>query len=95
MHKPLFSREGQNVTLNLGGLEGDLRTTGAYGDLPVVKQAYTELLSFPHPDGRVRYPVLGIWVAGLTVCGMGVRESNSRITDNRASFVPHLILADA
>jgi len=89
VRKPLYSREGQNVTII--GANADA-TPGHYGDLPVVEQRYTSLPSFPAADGSVRYPVIGLWVAGTEVCGMGVREAAGRITDDRASFVPHYLL---
>lgn len=82
--KPLYSREGQNVAL-----PGQPPTPGDYSDLPRLEQRYTELPTFP-PDGP-RYPVLGVWVAGDEVCGLGVREGQGRVTDNRASFVPHVV----
>lgn len=86
VRKPLFSREGQNVTL-----PGEAATPGDYGDLPTVEQAYTELPTFQAPDGP-RYPVLGVWIAGDEVCGLGIREGRGRVTDNRASFVPHVVV---
>ncbi|MCD0165850.1 glutathionylspermidine synthase family protein [Deinococcus sp. 12RED42] len=86
VRKPLFSREGQNVQL-----PGQPSTPGDYGDLPVVEQAYTELPTAQAPDGP-RYPVLGVWVAGDEVCGLGIREGRSRVTDNRATFAPHVVL---
>ncbi|MEF2276923.1 glutathionylspermidine synthase family protein [Deinococcus sp. YIM 134068] len=86
VRKPLYSREGQNVTL-----PGQTQTAGVYGDLPVVEQAYAELPTFEAEDGP-RYPVLGVWVAGDEVCGLGIREGRSRVTDNRATFAPHVIL---
>ncbi|WP_102126243.1 glutathionylspermidine synthase family protein [Deinococcus planocerae] len=86
VRKPLYSREGQNVTL-----PGEPATPGAYGDLPSIEQAYVELPTFEASDGP-RYPVLGVWVAGNEVCGLGIREGRTRVTDNRATFVPHVVL---
>ena len=86
VRKPLYSREGQNVQL-----PGQESTPGAYADLPVVEQAYTELPTAHAPDGP-RYPVLGVWIAGSEVCGLGIREGRSRVTDNRATFAPHVVL---
>ena len=85
VRKPLYSREGQNVTL-----PGEAATPGAYGDLPLVEQAYAELPTFGAGDGP-RYPVLGVWVAGDEVCGLGIREGRGRVTDNRATFAPHVV----
>lgn len=83
--KPLFSREGQNVTL-----PGKAPTPGEYGGLPLMEQAYVELPELQTPGGK-RYPVMGVWVAGDEVCGLGIREGRGRVTDNRASFVPHVV----
>lgn len=83
--KPLYSREGQNVTL-----PGQQSTPGEYSDFPLIEQEYTTLPTFEANDGP-RYPVLGVWVAGDEVCGLGIREGRSRVTDNRATFVPHVI----
>lgn len=85
VRKPLYSREGQNVEL-----PGLPPTPGDYADWPLVEQAYTELPTFQAEDGP-RYPVLGVWVAGDEVCGLGIREGRGRVTDNRATFVPHVV----
>lgn len=86
VRKPLFSREGQNVQL-----PDQAVTAGDYAEYPTIEQAYFELPTFHAPDGP-RYPVLGVWVAGDEVCGLGVREGRSRVTDNRATFVPHVVV---
>lgn len=83
VQKPLYSREGQNIIL-----PGQAMTPGDYAGYPLIEQAYTELPTYPAPDGP-RYPVLGVWAAGDEVCGLGIREGRGRVTDNRASFVPH------
>ncbi|GHF48421.1 glutathionylspermidine synthase [Deinococcus metalli] len=88
VRKPLYSREGQNVQL-----PGQPVTAGDYAGLPVVEQAYTHLPTFDAPDGP-RYPVLGVWIAGDEVCGLGIREGRGRVTDNRATFAPHVILKE-
>ncbi|WP_261664065.1 glutathionylspermidine synthase family protein [Deinococcus sp. Marseille-Q6407] len=85
VQKPLYSREGQNVVL-----PGAAMTPGDYAGYPLLEQAYTELPTFQAADGP-RYPVLGVWAAGEEVCGLGIREGRSRVTDNRASFVPHWV----
>jgi glutathionylspermidine synthase len=35
--------------------------------------------------------VLGVWLVDGQPAGLGVRESDSLITDNQSRFVPHLI----
>lgn len=85
VQKPLFSREGQNVVL-----PGAAMTAGDYAGYSLIEQAYTELPIYTADDGP-RYPVLGVWAAGDEVCGLGIREGRGRVTDNRASFVPHWV----
>lgn len=87
VRKPLWSREGQNVQL-----PGAPATGGEYGDLPLIEQAYVELPEFRTHTDEARYPVLGVWAAGDEPCGLGIREGVSRVTDDRARFVPHVIL---
>lgn len=89
VRKPLYSREGQNVQL-----PGEAATPGDYADLPLVEQQYTILPSFETADGP-RYPILGTWIAGDEVCGLGIREGRGRVTDNRATFVPHVVLPES
>ena len=78
IRKPLFGREGANVTAP------SVTTTGPYGDGDFVHQRYEELPCF---DGR--YPVIGSWlVAGRSV-GIGIREDATPITQDTSRFVPH------
>lgn len=85
VRKPIFSREGANVQIYKdGALEQE--TIGDYG---AEGHIYQELYSIPVFDGY--YPIIGSWTIGGVACGIGIRESNSRITDNYARFVPHII----
>ena len=81
--KPVFSREGGNVTLVRNGrvLES---TPGIYGEGDFIYQALVDIRSF---EGY--YPVIGSWVIGGEASGIGIRETRSRITDNMSVFVPH------
>ena len=83
--KPIFSREGANVTLvkDSAILE---KTGGEYGSEGYIFQ---ELVEIEAQDGM--YPVLGSWVVGGVSCGMGIRETKSRITDNMSYFIPHIV----
>jgi glutathionylspermidine synthase len=84
--KPRLSREGANVTIvssQAGTITGH---DSGYGKEGHVYQQYFHL---PEHDGR--FAVVGSWVVGGEACGMGIRESASRITDNRSFFVPHVI----
>ena len=84
VRKPLFSREGANVSIVQGG-RALQESLGTYADGRWVYQAYC-----PLPDHDGRHPVIGSWVIGDESHGMGIRESTSLITDNLSQFVPHL-----
>ena len=83
--KPIYSREGANVSLfKDGGLIEE--TDGDYGEDGFIFQ---ELVEIESQDGK--YPVIGSWIVGGVACGMGIRETDGRITDNMANFIPHII----
>jgi glutathionylspermidine synthase len=84
--KPILSREGANIQL----IENNAvlsQTEGNYGKEGFV---YQELFSLPEFSGN--YPVIGSWVVGQEPAGIGIREANNLITDNKSRFVPHLIV---
>ena len=83
--KPLLSREGASIEL-VSNHESLLKTDGMYGSEGYIYQALCPLPSF---DGN--YPVIGSWIIGGEPAGIGIRESNTLITDNASRFVPHLI----
>ena len=83
VRKPLLSREGANVQIVEGGTATE-ESGGTYGAEGYVYQAYA-----PLPDFGGNRPVIGAWVVGGIPAGIGVRESEKRITDNRSRFVPH------
>jgi glutathionylspermidine synthase len=78
VRKPLFGREGANIT-SPGGTTG-----GPYADGGFVCQQYRELPCF---GGR--YPVLGTWLIAGRPKGLGVREDSTPITRDTSCFVPH------
>lgn len=83
--KPLLSREGENINIVKNGnlLES---TSGSYGAEGFIFQQYC-----PLPQFRDNYPVIGSWVIGCEPAGIGIRETNTLITDNLSRFVPHVI----
>jgi glutathionylspermidine synthase len=85
--KPLYSREGANVLLVRDGQVLE-RRDGEYGAEGYVRQALAELPAF---DGR--RALVGCWMVGDAPKGLCVRESEARITTDRARFVPHVIAA--
>jgi glutathionylspermidine synthase len=86
VRKPLYSREGANVTLVSGGVPFASHE-GHYGSEGFIRQALAPLRDF---DGQ--YPVIGSWLVDHTPCGMSVREDAGPITGNNSRFLPHAIL---
>ena len=84
--KPIYSREGADVTL-VNGRERIAGASDGYGAEGFVRQ---ELRLLPSFDGR--HPVLGCWLVGGEPAGLGLREDASPLTSNRSRFVPHAIL---
>ena len=84
--KPIFSREGQSVTIHQNGQVLEAATARAYDQHPKIVQAYHPLPVFA--DMR---PVIGAWMVGEACVGMGLREDRSRITQDLSRFKPHFI----
>ena len=84
--KPLFSREGANVTLVKNG-DVVSSSTGVYGEDGYI---YQMLFNMPNCGGR--YPVIGSWVVGNDPAGMCIREDSGMITTNQSNFVPHYFI---
>lgn len=85
VRKPLFSREGGNVTLERGDISASV--PGPYGEEGFVVQEAADLFASKHG-----YAVLGSWIVGDRPCGLGVREDASPITMDMSRFVPHAII---
>ena len=80
--KPVFSREGGNITVYFGDRE--YQTEGIYEDEPLIYQSYYQLPNF---DGY--YPIIGSWVIGGEAAGICVREDREIVTQDLSRFVPH------
>jgi glutathionylspermidine synthase len=80
--KPLLGREGANITLRAGGQE--VSTGGDYDDGGYIYQAFLPPKSF---NGF--FPVIGSWIARDGAAGIGIRESDTPVTQNTSRFVPH------
>ncbi len=83
--KPILSREGANVTV-VKNNQYITHTDGEYGEEGFI---YQQLCPLPETDGN--HALIGSWVIGQEAAGIGIRESNTMITDNGSRFVPHLI----
>lgn len=82
--KPIWGREGDNVHVHAADIEQV--NDGAFGDQPLVYQAYT-----PIPDFDGNRVVLGSWIVGGEAAGCLVRESDGPVTDYYSRVVPHVI----
>jgi glutathionylspermidine synthase len=82
--KPIFGREGANITLVEGG-KPLVETEGFYADSPCIYQEFQRLPQF---DGN--YAVIGSWMVNGYACGIGVREDDQAVTQNTSRFVPHV-----
>jgi glutathionylspermidine synthase len=86
VRKPLYSREGANVSLIAGGVAVSAQE-GPYGAEGFVRQALA-----PLPDFGGVYPVIGSWLVAGEPCGLSIREDATPITGNSSRFLPHAIL---
>jgi glutathionylspermidine synthase len=80
--KPLYSREGANVSITAGGTT--VEAPGEYGEEGYIWQAYHALPTF---GGN--YTVIGSWIVGEEPAGIGIREDDTPITRDTSRFVPH------
>jgi glutathionylspermidine synthase len=83
--KPVHSREGAGVTIALGGQAVE-STPREKEHQAMVYQAYAPL--FRSDAGRA---VMGVWMIDDEPAGLGVRESDGRITTDLSRFVPHIL----
>jgi glutathionylspermidine synthase len=86
VRKPLYSREGANVTLVSEGVTL-VAQEGPYGAEGFIRQALARLPNFSN-----QYPVVGSWLVDHTPCGLSIREDENPITGNASRFLPHAIL---
>jgi glutathionylspermidine synthase len=86
VRKPLYSREGANVTLVSADRPID-QQGGPYGAEGFIRQALA-----PLPEFCGKYPVLGSWIVDGVPCGLSIREDDNPITGNMSRFMPHAIL---
>ncbi len=90
--KPLLGREGRNISIAtldatgapIGSPIAD--TEGPYDDCGWVYQAFS-----PLAQAEGNHAVFGVWMAGGTACGLGIREDRSLITGDNSRFIPHLV----
>ena len=84
--KPLFSREGANVSIIEGGIENRL-SDGPYGEEGYIVQAFE-----PLPVFEGNHTLIGSWLVDDMPAGISVREDASAITQDHSRYLPHIIL---
>ncbi|MBI5559196.1 MAG: glutathionylspermidine synthase family protein [Deltaproteobacteria bacterium] len=83
VRKPLFSREGANISV-FAGADLIQETGGSYGEEGYVFQEYRELPRFGE-----NYTLIGSWIVDNRPAGIGIREDTTPVTKNSSTFVPH------
>ncbi len=85
VRKPIFSREGANVSIVEQGKELEA-ADGEYGEEGYIRQSFHALPKFDN-----NYTVIGSWIVGDEPAGMALREDSSLITKDLSRFLPHII----
>ncbi|MEI8611786.1 glutathionylspermidine synthase family protein [Enterovibrio sp. Hal110] len=84
--KPLFSREGANISIFRDGKE-TLAVDGPYGEEGMIAQAY-----HPLPKFGDNFTLIGSWLVDDKAAGISIREDASLITQDLSRYLPHIIL---
>ncbi len=85
VRKPIYSREGANVSLISGGKEI------AHADGPYGAEGYVVQQAARIPNLGGGYCIIGSWVVASQPAGICMREDATPITTNMARFLPHFI----
>ncbi|WP_461539024.1 glutathionylspermidine synthase family protein [Spongorhabdus nitratireducens] len=83
--KPLFSREGANISVYSEG-QCTTRVDGPYCTDNCILQQY-----HPVPQFNGNHTLIGSWVIGDRAAGIGIREDSTAITRDSSRFLPHII----
>ncbi|AXF78376.1 glutathionylspermidine synthase family protein [Erwinia tracheiphila] len=84
--KPLFSREGANISIVNNGQE-IARTDGPYGEEGMIVQQF-----HPLPKFGDSYTLIGSWLIDDQPAGIGLREDRELITQDLSRFYPHAFI---
>lgn len=85
--KPLFSREGANISF-VDGSKSVLMSDGPYGQEGYIYQQKHLLPRF----GK-NHTLIGSWLVDDKSAGISIREDSQPITQDLSRFVPHIILS--
>ncbi|OUS36910.1 hypothetical protein A9R01_05255 ['Osedax' symbiont bacterium Rs2_46_30_T18] len=84
--KPIFAREGANISIHLAGKEV-YSSPGPYGDEGYIYQAYSPLPAFGD-----NFTLIGSWLVNDQAAGISVREDKNKVTQDMSRYMPHIIL---
>lgn len=87
--KPIFSREGANITFtdNKGLALGDEpNSSGPYGEEGFIFQEKHELPIFDN-----NHTLIGSWLIDDQAAGISIREDSQSITQDMSRYLPHII----
>lgn len=85
--KPLFSREGANISLISQDQQERPYSGGPYGEEGFILQQFHSL-----PKYGDNYVLIGSWLINEKPGGISVREDQSIITQDLSRYLPHVIL---
>lgn len=84
--KPLFSREGANISIvDRGSVISEI--DGPYGEEGYIVQAY-----YPLPKFEDNTTLVGSWIVGDESAGICIREDKEIITQDLSRFYPHAMI---
>lgn len=86
VRKPLFSREGSNISVIENGIE-TLSVDGPYGEEGFIYQSW-----YPIPKFGANHTLIGSWLIDDKAAGISIREDLSPITQDLSRYLPHIIL---
>ncbi len=86
VRKPLFSREGSNISIVVNGNVCE-QVDGPYDDSGYILQAYKAI-----PRFGTNHTLIGSWVVADRPCGISIREDCSTITKDSSRYLPHVII---
>ena len=84
--KPLFSREGSNISIVRNASEV-AASSGPYGAEGFIYQA-----TYMLPRFGEHYTLIGSWLVDDQAAGISVREDSGPITQDMSRYLPHIIL---
>lgn len=84
--KPLFSREGANISIVENGKEV-VSVEGPYGEEGAIIQQF-----IPLPKFGDSYTLIGSWLINDVPAGIGLREDKELITQDLSRFYPHIFV---